>query len=453
MSTSLSIKKGHEAHNSKAFKPMCRDNGQQGHDLTVIPAASKNVLDRNCKINKNSGLTISFIHGVGTVKAGYMSEEKHPSIASIDIDGTVDTSKVKPIGIKRFATPDPVAVMKGCEFLKTDVNELLDRNTFKSREMLIAWLSVVLRLPDGYDIANKRLSRSELYDQKWVADMSENATAISGPRLCSNIDKIWGECKNCQWHKAPKITSPIKITSGPGFEQDRRDGFRKVKLDKFGNPQGGGRIKYERLLEYFNSDKPFITIDDSGNVYKYIDKQWQEVYPSTIKAFAQDNIRNPKPSDSHRKEFLNLIKVTNLKERDWFMSSTMGLINLQNGVFDIEKDKLLPHSKDYGFKYILPYEYDPKAECPRFLQFLDEITLGRAAIQEVLMEFAGYALANGPCYAEKALILYGSGANGKSTFMDVLKALAGSDNYSSLSLTALNKDTKRYMVDGKLFNI
>jgi putative DNA primase/helicase len=111
------------------------------------------------------------------------------------------------------------------------------------------------------------------------------------------------------------------------------------------------------------------------------------------------------------------------------------------------------HNQKFGFRYILPYQYVPGAKAPRFEKFLDEITCNRKDMAQVLLEFMGYALSNSSCYAEKALILYGEGSNGKSTFMEVLKALAGKDNYASLSLTALNKDTKRYMIDGKLFNI
>lgn len=56
-------------------------------------------------------------------------------------------------------------------------------------------------------------------------------------------------------------------------------------------------------------------------------------------------------------------------------------------------------------------------------------------------------------WGQRALLLVGEGSNGKSVFLDTLKALVGKDNYSSLTLGDIQSDTNRYQLDGKLFNL
>ena len=69
------------------------------------------------------------------------------------------------------------------------------------------------------------------------------------------------------------------------------------------------------------------------------------------------------------------------------------------------------------------------------------------------MEYAGYAFVNEECKHEKALVLLGEGANGKSTFMNVLTSLAGVNSYSTIPLTKLDIETHVASLQGKLFNI
>ena len=75
----------------------------------------------------------------------------------------------------------------------------------------------------------------------------------------------------------------------------------------------------------------------------------------------------------------------------------------------------------------LPYFYKPEAKCPTWLKFLDDVMGGSEAHKMVLQEFAGYGyLPN--CRYQKALLLRGGGANGKSIFTEVIKALYGDQN-------------------------
>ena len=73
--------------------------------------------------------------------------------------------------------------------------------------------------------------------------------------------------------------------------------------------------------------------------------------------------------------------------------------------------------------------------------------------RRVLAEYMGYIFTNG-LKLEKAAILYGSGANGKSVFFEVVNALIGSDNICSYSLQNLTKydSYQRAELSNKLLN-
>lgn len=63
-------------------------------------------------------------------------------------------------------------------------------------------------------------------------------------------------------------------------------------------------------------------------------------------------------------------------------------------------------------------------DCPTFRQFLDRITKGDAELQTFMQRMAGYCL-TGSVREHALFFLYGCGANGKSTFVDVLAWLMG----------------------------
>lgn len=130
-------------------------------------------------------------------------------------------------------------------------------------------------------------------------------------------------------------------------------------------------------------------------------------------------------------------------------------INLLNGTFDFTSkgQRQLRGFKPGDFlTYQLSFEYDSNATCPLFKTFLDEVLPDRVA-QQVLAEYLGYIFTK-HLKLEKALILYGSGANGKSVIFDIISALLGRENVTSFSMTELCSENGYYRakVEGKLLN-
>lgn len=144
-------------------------------------------------------------------------------------------------------------------------------------------------------------------------------------------------------------------------------------------------------------------------------------------------------------------------------------INLKNGVLEVDlktlDTKLKPHHRYYRFGYILPYNYDPAADCPNFKIFLSEVLkeengynradnnspIDYASIMN-LQEFWGYCLTNTNEH-EKALIQFGVGANGKSVVNRVLENVLGKSAISTLNIDQITNPVYREGMIGKLVNI
>ena len=134
------------------------------------------------------------------------------------------------------------------------------------------------------------------------------------------------------------------------------------------------------------------------------------------------------------------------------------LINLLNGTFEISpkgKTKLRPFDRSDFITYQLPFEYNPTAEAPLFEAYLNKV-LPDINSQKVLAEYLGYIFIKngGLLKLEQALILYGTGANGKSVFFDIVTALFGRENISNYSLQSLTEEKGYYRakISNKLVN-
>jgi putative DNA primase/helicase len=128
------------------------------------------------------------------------------------------------------------------------------------------------------------------------------------------------------------------------------------------------------------------------------------------------------------------------------------LVNLANGTFEISADKreLREFRREDFLTYQLPFAYDPTAKAPMWERFLNEV-LPDTSTQNICAEFMGYCFTTN-LKLEKVMLLYGSGANGKSVFFEVMNALFGKENISTYGLAHLSHEYNRAMIANKLLN-
>ena len=128
------------------------------------------------------------------------------------------------------------------------------------------------------------------------------------------------------------------------------------------------------------------------------------------------------------------------------------LINLINGTYEITGNdhKLRAFRRDDFLTYQLPFRYDKDSDAPTFKSFLNQV-LPDEELQQILAEYIGYVFAKN-LKLDKFLVLYGTGANGKSVFYEIITALLGKENVSNYSLKNLNEEHNRALIMDKLLN-
>jgi P4 family phage/plasmid primase-like protien len=119
--------------------------------------------------------------------------------------------------------------------------------------------------------------------------------------------------------------------------------------------------------------------------------------------------------------------------------AALWLFNCQNGTVDLLTGELRPHDPADLLTQIAPVEYNPDAVCPTFDAFIERV-LPDPAVRAYVQELLGYAL-NGTMRSAVFPIFYGLGANGKSTLVNTIRTVVGSDYARMLSGHLLESQT------------
>jgi putative DNA primase/helicase len=102
------------------------------------------------------------------------------------------------------------------------------------------------------------------------------------------------------------------------------------------------------------------------------------------------------------------------------------LLNCRNGTLDLRTGRLEPWDRDRFITCLCPTEYDPDAESPIWNKFLSSTFGGDADLIEYLQRFLGYCL-TGQVNEQMLAVMYGEGANGKSTLLTAFMEMLGTD--------------------------
>lgn len=370
---------------------------------------------------------------------------------SIDIislcgpDFKIQTKEViKDAFLKDYPLPDSEAVLSGCDFIKfcrEKPNEVREPQWY-------AMLGITARLENGHAISHEYSKGHKDYDSASTDSKIEQALESSGPRTCKNIATMWDGCRSCPHWEA--VVSPIRIT-GPNFVATRTTGFRNFIITKDGQKKRG-ELEYEDLIKQFGLEYTYKNVEISAHsflTYIYNGKFWEEFTTAQLQLWFRSKVDKVKMYEF--KEFCGQFKPFHSVGLEWFLERSMGMINMGNGVVTVRDGKFTAHSPEYGFRSIMPYNYDPHATSPKWDKFMDELCSGSQEKISLIEEYISYAIAGDRCWLGKALFLMGPGGNGKSTLLRILYKIVGKTNYITPSFSDLKEETTRLGLNKVLF--
>jgi putative DNA primase/helicase len=133
-----------------------------------------------------------------------------------------------------------------------------------------------------------------------------------------------------------------------------------------------------------------------------------------------------------RTEVEVVLPIEKLDADPMLLGVANGLVDLRTGTFREARPE------DYITKRA-GCAFDAGASCPNWIAFLDKVFMGDADLVAYVQRFVGYTL-TGMTGEEVVCILWGTGANGKSTFRETVFALLGDYAVASdASLLVANK--------------
>lgn len=208
------------------------------------------------------------------------------------------------------------------------------------------------------------------------------------------------------------------------------------------NPYNGENLRLgsevelaDVVLAQLEDDGPQL-VYDRGALWQYQPSGiWTELRPSVIKSITanldgclvgEQKPRYLKLKASTCSGVLTLAE--SFRDSPGWLDERAAGVAFKNGVVLAGPGsvELLSHAPEYRITHALPVDYDPAASCPRFDRLLADSFAGCPDAPEriaLLAQYVGACFIGRATLYQRALLLYGEGANGKSTFLGVISAL------------------------------
>jgi P4 family phage/plasmid primase-like protien len=245
------------------------------------------------------------------------------------------------------------------------------------------------------------------------------------------------------------------------------DGFTKEEVDEYiknrtaskqvsltlMNSKEQKEIIYAQLDEKISKAHPYLIISSRGenNIFfeysngVYYELKELDMYNLVDEEMVKNNLLDHRTSTRKVTDTIRRLasilartegkyfKEEDVLKQDW-------KINLKNGLLNTKNWKLESHTPEYFSTVQVPFNYEPEAECPEFLEFIKTVSNQKEGIALMIKELFGYSLLDGNS-KHKIHYLYGDTArNGKTTTALILLGLIGRQNASTLSLAQLAGD-------------
>ena len=263
------------------------------------------------------------------------------------------------------------------------------------------------------------------------------------------IEKMARCINNCVFDQPMKQSELNKIIQNTYKYEAQEHGENPYLIyNSKGNPV---KINSRAIVDYFVNQGDIFVL--GGEAYRYQDGIYVEA-GNYIRSIIKDMIMlDSFISHGQIMAVYNLlVDDYRLQKSSSELNANTNLINFQNGVWDIEDHKLLPHDSKYLQTIQIPHElgiYKPFEET-RLYDFFKKTKLSKADVNMIL-QYMAYCLTlkHG---LKTFMILLGKSNTGKSVLIRFIESIIGEENTSALSMHELNMRFYPAQLYGKLLN-
>lgn len=293
------------------------------------------------------------------------------------------------------------------------------------------------------DAIDKVFRSSGLMRDKW--DRKQSGSTYGA----LTVQKAVSDCLTVYGEKTPSPIDNYSITITPNgdahIEDEKGEEVRLYSLDDTGNAERmfvnyGNRLRYSYVEKaWYYWDERRWCRDITGTIDRVADNSLG-IMQSELEIYRQIDAKSPpkEGQQSMEKLFQRHIKTSRSSKAKTAMKKELQhqvpivlgqfdrdkyALNTPNGIIDLKEGCVLPHDIE---KYItkLTGTGISESDCPQWKTFLDTIFCGDSKMIRYIRKAVGYSL-SGSTSEQCVFFLYGTGRNGKSTFLDTIRAMMG----------------------------
>jgi putative DNA primase/helicase len=287
---------------------------------------------------------------------------------------------------------------------------------------------------ESVTIPEKRADRTTLAIRLFDAYCEPNKTLIEDI-IMDEMAKDWEFNKS----KAEDIAKEVVK------RHKEREKEQKQKEAEFNKPES---VDAEGCLHIVTDENPVFITRETLEYYWYSNGYFKRLGQRKNALPIREKIRRGYIEITGEQPPTELIESTLTLMQDMLYVEKTNLtpnkdkICLKNGVYDLNKKKLLPHDPEYKFRAQIPVKYNPHARCPEIMAFFDSMVdrdiISREDVQG-LIEWFGYCLVPDNKF-QKAVFMIGEKGSGKTTVTNLFNDFIGIENISGESLQKLEED-------------
>lgn len=226
----------------------------------------------------------------------------------------------------------------------------------------------------------------------------------------------------------------------PGMSEEAKEAQKKKRES---NP----RFNHAKIAKELINENHACFIDGVPAVF--INGRYETGWDAINRAIIE---KHETASSTNRKEIREYISLV----APYVKASPPNLIAFKNGVLDVLTMEFRDFEPTDIIQNVIPHNWNPDAKCAIVDETLRKLAAGDPVIELNLSEFMGLCMYRSGELAFFPILLGRKGknaSNGKSTYIKMIRAMLGKENYTSLSFNDLGEHFMKRYIAGRLANL